>query len=114
MKIAFATNDRKTIAQRTGQAKEFVIYEISNDAVIHTEYIENLHEHHHHHGEDEEHEHEHGHKDITDKLKTVDYLYVKIIGKHLKADVEQAGIKYVLTDENLIENVLADFFDEGK
>jgi len=34
MKVAFATNDRKTLANRTGRASEFIIYELSNYEII--------------------------------------------------------------------------------
>jgi len=52
MKIAIATNDRKTIARRTGRAKEFAFYEIdANGNILRVYFEENQHKH------DDEHEH---------------------------------------------------------
>ncbi len=101
MKAAFATNDRKTLAERTGRAKEFVIYEIAGSKIINTEYFENKHEHH-----ENEDEHNHSHKEITNILKEIDILYVSKIGKHMKRDLEEAGINYVITNETKISDIL--------
>jgi len=40
MKIALPTNDRKTIAERTGRCKEFAIVEIKENDIIYN-YISN-------------------------------------------------------------------------
>jgi len=45
MKIAIATNDRKTIAKRTGRAAEFSIYHIENGEIISIDHQKNTHEH---------------------------------------------------------------------
>ncbi len=114
MKVAFATNDRKTIAARTGRAKEFVVYELSDSEVINIEYFENTHEHHDHEQGHGHHEHGkghgHSHKDIIDKISTADFLYAKHIGKHLKANLNEANIKFELTKENEIEELIKSFF----
>jgi len=88
MKIAIPTNDRKTIAKRTGRAAEFAIYNIEKGEILSIDYQKNTHTHHddhdrsegnhrqghgggnghgrhhhehgeHHHGHDD-HNHEHG------------------------------------------------------
>ena len=56
MKIAIATNDRKTIAKRTGRAKEFAFFDLdSNGNIINVRFEENQHKHddegEHHHNE---------------------------------------------------------------
>ena len=109
MKIAFATDDRKTIAQRTGRAKEFAVYELSTYKVLNINYIENSHIHNdnsgeHPHDHSGEH-HGHSHKDIIDKLGDVDYIYLKHLGVHLKKDIE-------FTEEDEIMAVVKDFFHE--
>ncbi len=114
MKVAFATNDRKTIADRTGRAKEFAVYELSDSEVINIEYFENTHEHHEHkhgyhvHGKG----HGHSHKDIIDKISTVDFLYAKHIGTHLKANLDEANIKFELTKEKEIDELIKGFLDD--
>lgn len=45
MKIAIPTNDRKTIAKRTGRAAEFAIYHIENGEIISIDHQKNTHEH---------------------------------------------------------------------
>ncbi len=103
MKIAVATNDRKTIAQRTGRAKEFVIHEIIDSVIVNTEYKENSHKHDHEHKDGQE----HSHKEIVDLLEGTDLLIVRAIGKHFKRDVEKANIKYKKTKLENIEEIIA-------
>ena len=107
MKIAFPTNDRKTLADRTGRAKEFVIYELSSHEVINVEYHENTHEH-HDHSHDDEHGHGHGHKEITDNLLDIDFLFVKQVGKHMKKDLVGNGIEFKKTDKSIIQEIIND------
>jgi predicted Fe-Mo cluster-binding NifX family protein len=104
MKVAFATDDRKTISDHTGRAKEFVVYELSAFEIISTTYHVNEHTHHDHSG--------HSHKAIVDKIKDVDYLYVKHLGKHFKQDLDEAGIQYEFTEDSDIRSFLNDFFEE--
>jgi len=59
------------------------------------------HEHHEH-----ENKHNHSHKEITDILKDVDVLYVTKVGKHMKRDLEQAGIKFIKTDKKEISEII--------
>jgi len=54
MKIAIGTNDRKTIAKRTGRAKEFAIFEVTENGQIEkVQFVENQHKHHDDHEEHE-------------------------------------------------------------
>jgi len=103
MKIAFATNDRKTLADRTGRAKEFVIYTVNNLKPVNSEYFANTHKHH----EDED-NHNHSHKEITDVLKDIDILYVTKVGKHMSRDLKNAGIKFLKTDKIKISEIIAE------
>jgi len=62
MKIAVATNDRKTIARRTGRAKEFAFYEIDDQGkIIRVYYEENRHKH----DDEEEHHHVPNHRQVA-------------------------------------------------
>ncbi len=72
MKIAIPTNDRQTIAERTGRCKEFAIIDIEIIAV----------------------------------LDGVDMLIVKMVGKHLKNDLETHAIPYRQTTETEIVNII--------
>ena len=113
MKIAFPTNDKETIAQRTGRAKEFVIYEIDNSVIVNTSYKKNTHSHdhshNHNHGHSHDNEHGHSHKEIIDILKGIDLLVVRAIGKHFKQEVTEASINYELTKTENIKDLLSKY-----
>jgi len=62
MKIVIPTNDRKTIARRTGRTKEFAFFEIDEKGNISRIYFkENQHKHH----DDEEHDYEPNHRKVS-------------------------------------------------
>lgn len=103
MKIAIATNDRKTLAERTGQAKEFALIELENEKIKNIEYRENSHHNHDHSNEEKE----HTHKDIIEILNGVDIFYVLRVGKYLKRDLEQGNINYKIVKEKNIDNLIS-------
>jgi len=106
-KICIPTNDRKTIAHRTGRAKEFVFYEIKNKKILNTFFVQNPHrEHRHEHEHDES---EHHHNEIIEILKDVDLFVVKAVGKFLKKDLDEAKVNYVRTDKENLEEILESF-----
>ena len=128
MKIAFPTNDRKTIAKRTGRCKEFVIYDLDDSKIIDVSYHENTHEHHDHeqghggrHGEGHSHGHgnhdhkkgegEHSHEEMGELLKDVDVLVVGRVGKFMKKSLEGFGIKHQLTKKIEIQEVVDEFLE---
>jgi len=102
MKIAIPTNDRKTIAERTGRCKEFVIANIENKQVTYS-YVANHHEHHDH--EAGEH-HDHSHSEIVEALAGIDFMLLIKIGKHLKQDLENGKIAFKKTQETDIESAI--------
>ena len=119
MKISFPTNDRKTIAKRTGRCEEFAIYEIENGKTINIDYIKNTHDHDHDH-EDHDHDHGHGkgqgerqhsHSDIMELLKDVDVLLVGRVGKFMKNDLVESGLKFQLTKKIDIEEAIEEFLN---
>lgn len=129
MKISFPTNDRKTIAKRTGRCKEFVIYDLEDSKIMDIIYRENTHEHHdhnhghghghghHEHGEGHGHGHqdhkkgegEHSHDEMRDLLKDVDVLIVGRVGKFMKKSLEDFGINYQRTKKLEIQEVVDEF-----
>ena len=120
MKISFPTNDRKTIAKRTGRCKEFVIYDLADSKIIDISYHENNHEHHEHgngHGDGHGHhdhkkgEGEHSHAEIGEILKDVDVLVVGRVGKFMKKALEGFGIKHQLTKKLEIQEVVDEFLE---
>lgn len=110
MIIAIPTNDRKTLAKRTGRCEEFGVYKVENNNIELIEYRKNTHEHH-----DHNHDHEHGeedvhtHDEIMDVLKDIDMLVIKMAGKHFKNDLERYSINYEMTKELDINTILESY-----
>lgn len=94
MKIAIPTSDRIEIFERTGQTPLFAVVTIENLNITHIEYRVNP--PHKHTGE------AHSHNEIVELLHDCDLLLLKKIGKHLKHDLELAGLKYKITAANEI------------
>ncbi len=120
MKIAFPTNDRKTIAKRTGRCKEFVIYNLADSKIVDVSYRENNHEQHDHNHEQHHghgnHNHkkgegEHSHAKTGDLLKDVDVLLVGRVGKFMKKALDGFGIRYQLTKKLEIQEVVDGFLE---
>ena len=109
MKISIPTNDRITIAERSGRAKEFAIIEINASSFNIIEYKKNEHEHNHSEGE---HEH-HGHGDLIELLNGVSAVVVKKVGSHLKADLDSANIKIIKTSQVNIEDGIKEFIENN-
>ena len=88
MKIAIATDDKKTIAVRMGRAKYFGIFEIENKEIKSFEFVINEHasSHDHEHGHHEEHNDEEVNKHAKDiqVLKECDYMIAKAVGPNMK------------------------------
>ncbi|MEN8187605.1 MAG: NifB/NifX family molybdenum-iron cluster-binding protein [Bacteroidota bacterium] len=131
MKISFPTNDRKTIAKRTGRCEEFAIFELENSKIKNVEYLKNMHDHHdHHHGQGHGHGHhdhgdghghghhdhgkgegEHSHEEIGELLKDVDVLVVSAVGKFMRKALEDFGIKHQRSKNPNIEEVVNEFLE---
>jgi len=138
MLIAIATNDRKTIAKRTGRAKEFAFFTIENDKIIDVRYEQNDHDHHHHdrsegnhrqgrgggrglghgrhHHHNEEHEHgEHSHDEVVQQLKDVDMFLVRAVGKHMRSDLEKGKIPFkIVTKEDDIVKIVENYIKSNE
>ena len=105
MKIAIPTNDRVSIAVRSGRASEFAIIEFDGSNMLNTNYLVNEHEHTHHserHNDDES----HGHDDIVQLLSDIDIVIGKKFGPHFARDFHNAGIKMKLTKKEFISEVI--------
>lgn len=89
MKIAIPTNDRNSIAKRTGRATEFGVFTIKNQKIKSVEYIKNLHTHEDHNRKEGKHldsdlHEEHNHDELLVLLKDINILLVRAIGKHMR------------------------------
>jgi predicted Fe-Mo cluster-binding NifX family protein len=119
MKITFPTNDRESIAKRTGRCKEFAVYEIEDHTVKNIEYLINTHDHDHDHNHDHgdghgSHDHakgegEHSHEDIGEMLKDTDILIIGRVGKFMRKALEEFGINYHVSKKQKIEEALKEY-----
>ena len=134
MKIAIPTNDRKTIAKRTGRAAEFAIYHIEDNEIHSIEYQKNIHSHDDHgsdegnhkkrggehgkgqgggghkHNHDHNHEHgEHNHDELLLVLKDIDILLVRAIGKYMKKTLQKGNVNYQLVKIDDISEILENY-----
>lgn len=129
MLIAIATNDRKTIAKRTGRAAEFAFYQINGTEITAITYQKNHHEHHDHdrsegnhrqgHGRglgNRHHHHyeEHTHDEVVQQLKDVDIFLVHAVGKHMKSDLEKGKIPYKRVKGEMISEIISNYLNELK
>ena len=110
MKIAIATNDRISIAERTGRAAEFAFYTIKNKEIESVVYQKNNHKHNGHGGHGHSHEHgNHSHKDIVLQLEGVTIFFVRAIGKSMRQSLKEGNINYKLVKIDAISEILADY-----
>lgn len=112
MTIAIPTNDKKTLAKRTGQAQIFAYFQVENGKVINAFFKDNPQKHeHHHHGKEE---HHHSHPEILKILEGVDLVLVKNIGKYMKADFVQNGINYLKIAESDLESAVKEYLKNNQ
>ncbi|MCK5846919.1 MAG: hypothetical protein KAG84_05735 [Bacteroidales bacterium] len=105
MRIAIPTNDRKTVAERSGRSSEFAVIEINSQGSRTIEYLENTHEH-THHGEGHNGNEEHGHGDLVELLVGIDIIIGKKFGPHFSRDFYKVGIKMKLTKLTDINDIV--------
>ena len=138
MKIAIPTNDRKTIAKRTGRATEFAIYHIKNNEIQEVAFIKNTHSHDDHrsdegnhkkqggeHGKgqgggghkrnhDHNHNHEHGehnHDELLTLFEKVDILLVRAVGKYMRKTLQKGNVNYQLVKIDDISEILESYLE---
>ncbi len=112
MKIAIASDDKKTISAHFGRTAGFVVFEIENKEKKTQEYRPNTFTGHSRglegadHGVDR-------HGPILEALKDCDIVISHGMGRRIYDDLTQAGIQAVVTDQTLVENALA-LYLEGR
>ncbi|MCF6181289.1 NifB/NifX family molybdenum-iron cluster-binding protein [Lutibacter sp.] len=123
MKIAIPTNDRKSIAKRTGRATEFGIFTIENGEIQSVTYIKNTHSHgdhdksegkHHNTSEHNGSHEEHNHDELLIPLKNIDILLVRAIGKHMRQTLKKGNISYKLVKIDDISEIISDYLEDLK
>ncbi len=108
MRIAIPTTDRINLLSRTGNAKEFAIYDLENGSFNFIEFRENPHSN-DDHEEGDHHHHDHSHDSVVDSLKDCDALLVKTAGQHFRKDFDKADIPLYQTKQTVLNEVIALF-----
>ncbi len=129
MLIAIATNDRKTIAKRTGRAAEFAFFEVNGNKITGVRYEKNNHKHHDHdrsegnhrqgrrarglgHGYGHKHHQNvgrHSHNEVVEQLKNVDMFLVRAVGKHMRSDLERGNIPFKRVKGENLTDIVKDY-----
>lgn len=107
MKVSIPSDNQVTITKRTGQSKGFMVYEVINNKIVHSEYRKNMMDEHNE-------ETDHSHAQIIELLKDVDILLVAAIGKYMKKDVDNSTIKYQLVHEEELTQIIETFLSQLK
>ncbi len=122
IKIAFPTNDKKTIFPHIGRAKGFLIVEVLDGKVVREDYVPNTFTGGGKSCESESHHHTHSqncspfskrHNEITEKLAGVTTVIARGMGPGIQIRLQSAGIKPVITPEKDIDSAITKFI-EGK
>lgn len=104
MKIALPTKDKVTIFKRTGQAPLFAVATIQNNNITNIEFRVAP-EHKHTEGQ-------HSHAGLINLISDCDLILVTMIGKHLRAECESAGIKIKTANTEIISDALNQSFSD--
>ena len=110
MKIAFVTDDGKTIAQHFGRALGFVIFEIKEKQVLNKEFKENRFTG-HARGLEGDHNADH-HGPVINALKDCDVVISRGMGNRIFNDLINNGIKPYITDVDDIDEALKLFLSD--
>ncbi|MGD9898659.1 MAG: DUF134 domain-containing protein [Calditrichaceae bacterium] len=118
-KIAFSTNNGKTITGHMGRTKHFLIVTIEGDKITNRAMVENLMKHddnHHHehgdehgHGHHHDHGHEHSHHSHEDLIKTLEgcsAVFTRTAGPRLIEELKTNNIKCYFVDNPDVDATL--------
>ena len=106
MKIVIPTNDGVTIAERTGQARGYMIYFLTNgkiDRQIHKILPDHM-SHHHHEGGNS-----HSHKDLDKLLNDYDLLLVNKLGPHMRENLLKEGLPFLIVGKKFLDEVMEEY-----
>jgi len=108
MKIAVATNNEKNVAGHVGQCKTFLVYEIKDNKITKVELRKNTFTNHwqHNHGAGHHGQSGHGHGRLVEGIKDCSCLIFKSGGWRMIENLQQNGIKPVITDERIADDAV--------
>lgn len=102
MKIAVASDDRKTISHHFGRATGFVIFEVENNSIINQEYRKNI-------GKSTGECGSCNHDVMINNIKDCDVLISYGMGRRIYDDLTKDNIQVVVTDEETVDAAVKRF-----
>jgi len=102
MKIAIASDDKKTISHHFGKASGFVIFEIKNNKVIKQEYKENIGKNNGECGSCD-------HQTMINNIKDCEAVISYGMGQRIYDDLTKHKIKPIVTEEQNVDEALNQF-----
>ncbi len=109
MRIAFVTNNGKTIGQHFGRMRYYRVFTIENDKVVNDELREKPLAHHHAHNHGHHHHHSHDHTSMIDPIRDCQVVVAGMMGMGAFEQLRAAGLQVVLTDQREIEQALQSY-----
>jgi predicted Fe-Mo cluster-binding NifX family protein len=105
-KIAFATDDLKTISSHFGQAEKYLVCTIENNQVTAQEERAKA-SHQHGHGESHEHhQNEHHHSSMAQSISDCQIVVARGMGNPAYESMKSAGLQPILTQFQTIEEAI--------
>jgi len=102
MKIAIASDDKRTISHHFGRALGFVVFEIEDDRVTRIGYRENI-------GKNSGECGSCDHQAMINNVKDCEIVISYGMGQRIYADLVESGITPIVTEEKTIDEALNQF-----
>jgi predicted Fe-Mo cluster-binding NifX family protein len=104
MKIAIASDDKKTIAHHFGRAAGFMIFDVDKDNVIGEVYRENI-------GKSDGSCGSCNHSAMISNIKDCQVVISYGMGQHIFDDLTENKIKAIVTEEKTVKEALSKFMN---
>lgn len=106
MKIAVASDDKKTISHHFGKAKGFVVIELENKKIVSKEYRENI-------GKNKGECGSCDHSAMINNVKDCELVISYGMGQRIYDDLTKEGIKPIVTDEKTVDGAISRFLENN-
>ncbi|MFH0875363.1 MAG: NifB/NifX family molybdenum-iron cluster-binding protein [archaeon] len=106
MKIAIASDDKKTISHHFGKALGFVVYDIQNGKAINNEYRQNI-------GKSNGECGSCNHSTMIENIKDCKTVICYGMGQRIYDDLQNAGVAAFVTDETNVENAVKKYLSHS-
>ena len=125
MKIAIVSDDKQTISRHFGRAENYVVISLDQEKIIERKILPKPESCHstsrrhgkHRHGSDSRgsgfgHQSEHNHEQMFENIKDCDILLTRGMGRGSYLDLQQLGIRPIVTDIPDIDTAIQAILDD--